>query len=200
MASRNAHAYPFYVDFQAGGGKYLTTNHGMFGNSQAGASNLGMGANLGLFYSPLEAHRGFDIQVGLESVFFGAQAGSSYFSNLTPYGVIRVQIMMIYASAGISPFTFQRTGLGPGIDNMGLASNTLAYFVEGGALYAATPKFSMGLTSNFQFFSSSGVLATQPQASLNFVMRFYFNFMGIGMDSAGGPRTLEYDGWRYIGK
>ena len=107
---------------------------------------------------------------------------------------------MLYATAGLTPFVWRRSQGGPGLDNYSQAQNTLAYLGEVGALYAATPKFSMGGALNFQWFSSSGVFDAQPSVSLTFVMRFYFSIFGIGQDGPTQGDPLEYRGWRYIGK
>jgi hypothetical protein len=200
VASRDAQAYPFYIDFQAGAGRYTDTTTALFNSGVSGTSDVGLAFNLGFFYTPLEPKHGFDFQLGIEGVYLNSQQGTHYYSTAIPYLTARVQLMMLYGSVGLAPLIWRRGELGPGIDNLGLASSTLAYFAEVGALYAATPKFSMGGALNFQFFSNAGILSMSPATSLTFVMRFYFNIFDIGSDSAGVGAPLEYEGWRYIGK
>lgn len=159
-----------------------------------------MAFNLGFFYTPLEPRHGFDFQIGLESVYLSSQQGPHYYSTAIPYLTARVQLWIVYGSIGLSPLVWKRAGADSGVDFFGQADSTFAYYGEVGALYSATPKFSMGGALNAQFFSNAGVLSTSPATSLTFLMRFYFNMFDIGSDSPGSDNPLEYDGWRYIGK
>jgi len=200
VASRDAQAYPFYFDVQGGLGEYLDTTSALFASGTSGATGYGLSGSFGLFYTPIEPSGGLDIQLGLQTNFLSASQGSNYYSTIAPYPAFRVQFWMLYATAGLTPFVWRRSQGGPGLDNYSQAQNTLAYLGEVGALYAATPKFSMGGALNFQWFSSSGVFDAQPSVSLTFVMRFYFSIFGIGQDGPTQGDPLEYRGWRYIGK
>jgi hypothetical protein len=172
----------------------------MFGTGQSGTSDIGMGFNLGMFYSPIESRSGPDFQIGIENVYLTASQAGRHYSTLAPYIAARAQLMMFYGSAGFAPFVWRRGEAGPGIDFTGRAENTFAYFAEAGVLYSATPKFSMGPSLNVQWFSTGGAINMAPATTLTFVMRFYFNLLDIGRNDAGAPSQPEYDGWRYIGQ
>lgn len=200
VASRDAHAYPFYFDVQGGLGEFMGTTSPLFNTGNSGSTGIGTDFGFGLFYTPLEPRGGFDFQFGIQNLLLTATQDSNNLTTLVPYGAIRVQLWMAYATVGLSPFVWRRNQPGAGLDPFSMAPSTLAYLTEVGLLYAATPKFSLGGSLNLQWYTSSGVLSTQPGASLNFVMRFYFNLFGIGQDGPGGGDPLEYQGWRYIGK
>jgi hypothetical protein len=200
VTSRNAQAYPLYFDVQGGVGEYLNTTSLLFNSSTSGATSYGIGSSFGLFYTPIEPRDGLDIQIGIQGHYLGTNQDSRYYSTLAPYPAFRLQFWMVYATIGISPFVWRRSEGGQGFENFGLARNTLAYLGETGLLYAATPKFSMGVALNLQFFSSQGVLDSQPAVSGHFVMRFYFSFLGLGQDGPAAANPLEYSGWRYLYK
>lgn len=200
VTSRKAHAYPFYFDVQGGMARYMDTSTPLFNSGVSGSSDLGLDFAFGLFYTPIEPHNGFDFQIGIQNLYTTATEATSYYSTFIPYGAVRVQMWMAYASLGLSPFVWRRSEESSGLDNLGKAPSTLAYLTEIGLLYPATPKFSMGGSLTLQWFTSSGVFSAQPAASINVVMRFYFNMFGIGQDGPGQANPLEFEGWRYIGK
>ena len=196
----SAQAYPFYIDVQGGLGEYFDTTSPLFNSGTSGATGYGLSGEVGFFYTPFEPRDGLDLQIGLQNVYLTASQGSSYYSTLVPYPAIRAQFWMAYASVGFAPFVFRRSQNGAGVDNFSEAPSTFGYLGEVGLLYAATPKFSMGAGFTLQWFSSGGVVDSQPAASLNFVMRFYFSLFGVGQDGPAKGGSSEYQGWRYLGK
>jgi hypothetical protein len=197
VSSRNAHAYPFYIEVQGGATQYRGTDT-LFSSGTTDASSFGMGFNFSFFYSPWEPHGGLDFQLGLQDQWVFASQGANYYGTQAPYGVLRLQFLSAYASVGLTPFVWRRSMNSPGIDMFSQVPNTLAYIGELGVLYSATPKFSLGGSFAMQWFSVGGVLSTQPAATFNVVLRFYFSLFGHDPDGSGKP--LEYEGWRYIGK
>jgi hypothetical protein len=198
-ASRDAAAYPFYFDVQGGAAELTSTSIPIF-NGAGGSSSFGIGGGFGLFYTPIEPHGGVDFQIGIQTLTLFPTQGSNYYGILAPYPAVRLQLLMLYATFGLTPFVWQRSQVGPGVDFFSQAPNTLGYLGEFGILYPATPKFSMGGGLSMQYFSTSGVINTSPALSIHFVMRFYFNLFGIGQDGPAEANPLEYKGWRYIGK
>jgi hypothetical protein len=199
VTTRKALAYPFYIDSQLGMSQFRGTD-GLFGTGDSTASSYGVGANLGFFYSPFDAASGFDFQIGLQGQFSLATQGTKNYGLLAPYGVIRLQFLSAYFSAGFTPLIWRRTDTSSGVDNFALATSTMSYLTEVGYLYSATPKFSLGGAVSAQWFISSRGFGSQPLTALTFVMRFYFSLFSHGDGSGAGGTPLEYNGWRYIGK
>lgn len=197
-----AEAYPFYIDVQGGPAEFTGTSGALFQSGLGNASNYGGSAALGFFYSPFELRDLFDIQIGAEGWWMECSTTSMpFYSDTEPYLEIRAQLWMLYFSGGVAPWVWRRTQNTFGLDNYSLASGSMSYLFEAGILYPLTPRFSMGVTAVIQYFDTNGVLDPAPAVSLNFAMRFHFSLFGIGGDSpheAGG--SLEYTGWRYIGK
>lgn len=199
VTSREAKAYPFYIDSQTGIGQFRSTDK-VFDSGSSGASDMGLGFNLGIFWSPFGASHGMEIQLGLQNQLLIANQGAASFTLLAPTPIIRIQFLSAYVSAGAAPAVWLRNQAQAGIDGFALGSGTYLLLGEAGALYAATPKFSMGGALVLNWFYTGGAIAPMPASNLAFVMRFYFGNRGTGSAESGGTRALEWNGWRYIGK
>ena len=199
VTSPDARAYLFYFDVQAGASEFLSTSYSFLSPGGSGASDVGLGANLGVSDSPIEPHGGMDFQFGITTLYDNVTQATNNYGILAPYGAFRIQFLSAYATLGITPFVWRRSMQTSGVDNFSQAPNTLAYLGELGVLYSATPKFSLGAALNLQWFTVSGSSNAQPAASLNFVMRFYFNLFNIGNDGPGSATPLEYSGWDISG-
>jgi hypothetical protein len=198
VTTRNAQAYPFYVDWQTGLAQFRGTNT-LFNSGTSESTGYGLGANLGLFYGPWGPSAGTEFQIGISQQYISASQGASNFAVLAPMAMARIQLMALYASVGFAPYVWYRAQPEIGIMDFTHLTDAFAYQGEVGALYSVTPKFSMGGALNLTWFSLQSGLLAAPASNLVFVMRFYFGDVNIGSNTRGG-KPLEFHGWRYLGK
>jgi hypothetical protein len=195
---RNAQAAPFYFEVQTGAAEFRGSSD-LFGSSGSSAtSDFGIGLNYGVFWAPFEPKEGFGLQLGLQHHILTASEGAHNFGFQAPYPAVRLQFLLSYISLGFAPLVWTRSKTTSGYEDFALSSGTMSYLAETGLLYSPTPIFSLGLALNTHWVTTTAGFSSQPIASLNFLMRFYFGKRGSGSNSSDD--SPEYKGWRYIGK
>ncbi len=184
LGAANAQAGSFYYEFDVGAG--TVTNSGYFGSGFTGASSMGAAVDVALFYS-FQGSAPLSIQAGLMNRMISVSAGTGSYLYDALYPAIRIQMSLLYFGGGATLLGAVDRGDG----NLALDTGGTSLYVEGGALWAVTPLFSLGGFGAMQM--PSGTAGSATTLEIGAVLRFYF-----GISSGSGSKSSgEYHGWRY---
>ena len=180
--------------FEFGGGLSQIDNGSPFLSPNAPASaNLGPSGNTAFLFSFGNGSSAVDLQFGVQTLLSTGTYTNEYYTLVTPYPVLRLQLSKLYIGAGLSPLVFRRTQTSPGFDGLGTAT-ALATLGEAGFLFGITPKFSIALQADAQFISAS---SAGPIIDLGVVLRIYFAASTKGGAGGSAYSSNEWKGWRY---